>query len=102
MQASLLLLGEPFPLYSILVAADPAGNAKRKMAIAIAIRPVKWGPSLVPKLVLLALAFSDDDDDVGVGVAVEAFVKIAASGEPGASPNSSVQSKRHDTKLAIN
>jgi len=52
--------------------------------------------------VSLALAFSDDDDDVGVGVAVEAFVKIAASGEPGASPNSSVQSKGHDTKLAIN
>lgn len=82
------------------MAADLAGNAKRKMAIAIAIRPVKWGPSLVPKLV--SLAFSDDVDDVGVGVAVEAFVKIAASGEPGASPNSSVQSKRHDTKLAIN
>lgn len=101
MQASLLLLGEPFPLYSILVPADPAGNAKRKMAIAIAIRPVKWGPSLVPKLV--SLVFSDaDDDDVEVGVAVEAFVKIAASGEPGASPNSSVQSKRNDTKLAIN
>lgn len=99
MQASLLLLGELFPLYSILVAADSAGNVKRKMAIAIAIRPVKWGPSLVPKLA--ALAFSDDDDDVGVGVAVEIFVKIAASGEPGASPNSSVQSKRHDTKLAI-
>ncbi len=72
--------------------ADPAGKARRKMAITIAIRQAKWGPSLVP--ILESLTFSEDEDVGVLGVAVEIFVKIAASGEEGDSPSSSVQTQK--------
>lgn len=82
--------------------ADPAGiNAKRKMVIkAIATKPAKWGSSLSPTFASLA----EDGvvvDGVVVGVAVEAFdEKIAASGEVGDRPRSSVQiNSRQNAKL---
>ena len=89
--------------------ADPEGNAIKTMAMAIAIRAAAmWGPCLVPKLPLSA--FSGDDvvlpvagvvvEPEAAGVAaVEAFVKIAASGELGDKPRSSVYGHCHNAKL---
>lgn len=59
------------------------------MAITIARRPVSWDPSFVT---LELPAFSEADVVpvlVEDGAAIEAFVKIAASGELGDKPNSS-------------
>lgn len=58
---------------------------------AITTKPTKWGSSLSPTFASLA-DVGVPVDGVVVGVAVEAFdEKIAASGEVGDSPSSSVQ-----------
>lgn len=71
--------------------ADPAGEANTKMAATIMKKPARWGLCWNP---LESPAFSDCDVPVDVdaaGVAVvEAFVKMAASGELGDMPRSSV------------
>lgn len=91
-----LLHSHVLPNSKVAADGDPTGKAKRKrMVIAVAISPAELGPS--PDPMLESLAASCDD---GVGVAVEAFVKMAASGELGDSPSRPVQTERHNAKLA--
>lgn len=80
--------------------ADPEGNAIKTMAVTIAVRAAaRWGLTLVPTLSLPA--FSGDavvfplagvvvEAGTPGAAGVEAFVKMAASGELGDMPRSSV------------
>lgn len=75
--------------------ADPEGNAIKTMVMTIAVRvAARWGPTLVPMLSLPAFSGDAVVFPLAAGTpgaaGVEAFVKMAMSGELGGRSRSSV------------